>query len=78
MKKFFKINEKYRFEWGDLRALLFVINVALIIAFGLSVAWYGLTISLIGIVIDLVVDRHINGLVIDIASVVLNTFFLCL
>lgn len=38
MKKFFGITEPFRFEWNDLRAFIQIINVALIMIFGLSVA----------------------------------------
>lgn len=78
MKEFFRIEESYRFEYNDLRALITVINVILIMIFGLSIAWFGLAVALIGVVKDLKVDRHINGLVMHLASVALNVYFLIL
>ena len=78
MKEFFKIESKYKFEYNDLRALITVINVILIMIFGLSIAWFGLAVALIGVVKDLKVDRHINGLVMHLASVALNVYFLIL
>ena len=78
MKEFFKIEESYRFEYNDLRALITVINVVLIMIFGLSIAWFGLAVALIGVIKDLKVDRHINGLVMHLASVALNVYFLIL
>lgn len=78
MKKFFRIEEPYKFEYNDLRALITVINVILIMIFGLSIAWFGLAIALIGVIKDLKVDRHINGLVMHLASVALNVYFLIL
>lgn len=78
MKKFFKIETPYRFEYNDLRALITVINVILIMIFGLSIAWFGLAVALIGVIKDLKVDRHINGLVMHLASVALNVYFLIL
>lgn len=78
MKKFFKIEGKYKFEWNDLRALATVANVVLIMFFGLSIAWFGLGIALVGIVKDLTTDHHINGLVMHLAGVALNIFFLSL
>lgn len=78
MKKFFKIEEPFRFEYNDLRALITVINVVLIMIFGLSIAWFGLAVALIGTIKDLKVDRHINGLVMHLASVALNIYFLIL
>ena len=76
MKTFFKIEMPYRFEWNDLRAFITFINVILIMQFGLSIAWFGLAVALIGIVKDLVVDRHINGLIMNLANEALNIFFL--
>lgn len=78
MKKFFKIETPYKFEYNDLRALITVINVILIMIFGLSIAWFGLAVALIGVIKDLKVDRHINGLVMHLASVALNVYFLIL
>ena len=78
MKEFFRIEEPYRFEYNNLRALITVINVILIMIFGLSIAWFGLAVALIGVIKDLKVDRHINGLVMHLASVALNVYFLIL
>jgi hypothetical protein len=78
VKEFFKINEPFRFEYNDIRALITVINVVLIMIFGLSIAWFGLAVALIGTVKDLKIDRHINGLVMHLASVALNIYFLIL
>jgi hypothetical protein len=76
VKQFFKIEKDYEFEWNDLRCLATVFNVILIMIFGLSIAWFGLFIALVGIVKDLTSDRHINGLVMHLSGVVLNVFFL--
>lgn len=76
MKKFFRIEEGYKFEWNDLRCFVTVINVILIMIYGLSIAWFGLFVALFGIVRDLTTDRHINGLIMHLANVVLNSYFL--
>ena len=76
MKNFFNIVEPYRFEYNDLRALITVVNVILVMKYGLSIAWFGLAVAFIGVVKDLVVDRHINGLVMHLANVALNLFFI--
>lgn len=76
MKEFFRVNEPYRFEWNDLRAFITIINVVLIMIYGLSIAWFGLAIALIGVVKDLTVDRRINGLIMHLANVALNIYFL--
>lgn len=76
MKQFFGIESAYRFEYNDLRALITVINVILIMKFGLSIAWFGLMVASIGLLKDIVLDRHINGMVMHSANVILNLFFL--
>lgn len=76
VKNFFKIEEKYRFEYNDLRCLITIFNVILIIIYGLSISWFGLAVAAIGIIKDLTVDRHINGLLMHIATAALNIYFL--
>lgn len=76
MKKFFGIDGAYRFEYNDLRAFITVLNVILIMRFGLSIAWFGLVTAVIGVVKDLATDRRINGLTMHLSSVVLNIFFI--
>lgn len=78
MKKFFRVEQPYQFEWNDLRCLGMIINVILIICFGLSVSWLGLGIALIGIVRDLTTERRVSGLLIHVSSAVLNIYFLYL
>lgn len=78
VKEFFKIESKYKFEYNDLRCLITVINVILIMIYGLSIAWFGLAIAVIGVIKDLAVDRHINGLVMHLSSVALNIYFIIL
>ena len=76
VKQFFKIETPYKFEWNDLRCFITVINVVLIMIFGLSIAWFGLAVAVFGIIKDLLVDRHINGLLMHIANAVLNIYFI--
>lgn len=76
IKKFFNIKTAYKFEMNDLRAVIQVINVALIIAYGLSVAWFGLALAVFGLIKDLTTDRHINSIVMHLAGAVLNINFL--
>lgn len=76
MKEFFKLDKPYKFEYNDVRALLTVLNVALVIFFGVSIAWIGLTIALVGVVKDLRIDRRINGLVMHSATAALNIYLL--
>jgi hypothetical protein len=76
IKKFFNIETAYKFEMNDLRAVIQVINVALIITYGLSVAWFGLALAVFGLVKDFTTDRHINSIVMHLAGAVLNINFL--
>lgn len=78
MKKFFRIEESYKFKWNDLRAGITFINVILIMIFGLSIAWFGLIIALIGLIKDFTTDRRINGILMHFSSVILNVYFLSL
>ena len=73
MKKFFKIEHKYKFEWNDLRCLLQLINVALIVFWSFDVgAIFGLVVATLGLIKDFTTDRHINGIVMHLASIMLN------
>lgn len=76
MKKFFGIETPYRFEWNDLRCFVTIVNVVLIMIYGLSIAWFGLAVALVGVVKDLTTDHKINGLLMHLANIVLNVYFL--
>ena len=76
MKQFFNLTAPYKFEYNDLRCLVTVINVILIMIFGLSIAWFGLAVAVIGVIKDLLIDRRINGLIMHLANVALNLFFI--
>ena len=76
MKKFFGIENPYRFAWNDLRCFVTIVNVVLIMIYGLSIAWFGLAVALVGVVKDLTTDHKINGLLMHLANIVLNVYFL--
>lgn len=78
IRKFFNINSPYKFEWNDLRTLITVINVILIMKYGLSIAWFGLVVAILGMVKELTGNRHINCLVSYLATIALNTYFITL
>ncbi len=78
IKKFFKIETAYRFEMNDIRAIIQVINVALIMMFGLSISWFGLALAVFGLIKDFATDRHINSIIMHTAGAVLNIYFLTL
>jgi len=72
----------YRFELGDLRAFISVLNVMLIMKYGLTVAWFGLAVGVLGLAIDFIKhykksnDFRVNSAVIHIANIVLNVYFM--
>lgn len=76
VKSFFSIETPFHFEWNDLRAFIQIINVVLIMIFGLSVAWLGLAIALFGVIKDMSQHRHINDIVLHLTGVILNIHFL--
>lgn len=76
MRKFFNIEKNYKFEWNDLRCFITVVNVVLVMIYGLSISWFGLAIAFIGIIKDLTTDRKINGLLMHLSSLALNVYFL--
>ena len=76
LKKFFRIETPYKFEMNDLRAVIQIINVVLIMIYGLSIAWFGLAVAFAGLIKDFTSDRHINGMAMHTANIVLNLYFL--
>lgn len=79
LKRYFKIeSDRYKFEWNDLRCIITLLNVILIMIFGLSVAWFGLAIACLGLVKDLLVDRHISGIIMHLSNIALNIYFVLL
>lgn len=76
IKRFFKIETPYKFEMNDLRCLIQIVNVVLIMIFGLSISWFGLTVALCGLIKDFATDRHINGILMHLSTCVLNGYFL--
>ena len=79
VKNFFNIKGKYQFDYNDVRCLLTVVNVILILQFGLSVAWIGLAIAIFGTARDMVCEeRKINSTIQHLAMVLLNLYFVSL
>lgn len=76
LKCFFRIEGAYHFEWNDLRALLMLVNVVLIMCNFSVGSIFGLTIASFGLVKDLTTDRHISGILMHLASIILNCYFL--
>ena len=80
IKKFFNIKGDFKWEWNDFRCVLTVINVLLIMTIGFQVAWFGLSISLLGFVKDMTMakDRRVNSTVMHLSTIVLNGYFVWL
>ena len=68
----------YKFELNDLRAIITLINVILIMRFGLSIAWFSFTVAIIGMIKDIVIDKKANGLIMHAANAILNLYFIFL
>lgn len=67
---------KYKFEWNDLRAIITLLNVLLVVTFGLSVIWITLGIAVLGLVNDFTTAKKVNGFVIHGLNFVLNLYLL--
>lgn len=78
IKEFFNIKvDKYIFDYNDIRCLLTIINVILIIQYGLSVAYVGLAIAIFGAIRDFTIEeKRINSLLIHSANILLNCYFI--
>lgn len=78
MREFFELNKPFKMEWNDVRAFIQLLNVILIMLFGLSVSWFGLAVAIFGICKDLSKGCHINDLVMHASGAILNIYFLTL
>ena len=72
--------KKYQFEWNDVRAVITLINVILIMIYGLSIAWFGLAVAGLGIIKDLTEipggKFRYSSLIMHLSNAALNIFFL--
>ena len=76
IKNYFQLTTPYRFEWNDARALIAVINLVLILIFGLRISWFGLVLAVFGVFKDLSQHRHINDMVLHLSTAALNIYLL--
>ena len=76
MKHYFGLEKKYEFDWNDLSAFFTVLNVILVMTYGLSIAWFGLALAVVGLVKVLLVDHKINLLIMKIALIIMNAYFI--
>ena len=78
MKKFFGIEEKFRFELMDLFSLLTILNVIFI----LMGFWWAPILGLVNCVLNIYfftkTATHVNAYIMQIALIILNIYFLTL
>ena len=77
MKKFFSITMPYQFERMDLAAIFTVLNTIAIIAWNRG-ALVGLPVNIVGLIWDLCTKPHINNVIMRLALIVMNFYFLTL
>lgn len=65
-----------KIEWNDLRAFITVINVILIMRFGLSIVWFSLGVATMGLIKDITIDKKLNGAIMHMSNIILNIYFL--
>lgn len=75
MRKFFGIEGPYKFERMDLASLCMILNVFAIIFFNKG-PWIGLPVAAIGLIWDLKDRCHINCIVMRLAVIAMNIYFL--
>lgn len=76
-KNFFNITQSYVFDYNDIRCVLTLFNVTMIVIFGLSVAYIGLTIAIFGTVRDMIItDRKLNSTIIHATNIILYLFLI--
>ena len=76
VKKFFNIKSGYSFEYNDLRCVVMLVNVLLIMTFGLAVAKIGLAIAIYGTIRDLIYEEiKVNSVIMYISTIMLNCYF---
>ena len=72
---------KYEFEMNDIRAIWQVINVILVMQFGLVISWFGLGIATAGLIGDFLKpakDKRLNSFIMHGVGMVLNAYLLTL
>ena len=79
MKNFFGITEnKYKFEWMDIFTILTILNVTLVL---LGFWWapiIGIVSCFLNILLNIKNRAHINAYIMQVALLILNSYFLTL
>ena len=76
MKKFFRINGPYKFEWNDVFGPATALNTLFVILFGTVASWFGAAVALACVIDDLIEVRRINLLILHLSILVMNTYLL--
>lgn len=79
MKTFFRIeSDTYIFEWSDITTALTILNVALVLMGFAWAPWIGILNCGLGLLLNVKFRSHINMYVMQIALIILNSYFLTL
>ena len=77
MRKWFELYGPYHFERMDLASALMIVNVITIIVYNKG-AYVGLPVALGGLIWDIHDRCHINAIVMRLAVIAMNIYFLTL
>ena len=66
-----KLQKLKKVEFNDVRCALTLLNVVLVLLFGVSFAWIGLAVAVFGIAKDIVTRDHINSYIIHAANMIM-------
>ena len=75
------MNKKYIFEINDIRTIWQVLNVILVMRYGLVISWFGLGLATAGLIGDFLKptrDKRVNSFIMHSAGMVLNIYLLTL
>lgn len=71
-----QLNQKYKLEYRDLLALFTLVNVCCIIFLNTRFAYLGLLFGIIDTTRGYLIDKRINCILLGIASIMLNLYFI--
>lgn len=72
MKKFFELDQPYKFEINDIRAFLSILNLWSIVGNHKAFIFICLLCAAFGVINDVAFNRRLNGLIIHFSSLLLN------
>lgn len=72
------MREKFQIQLNDFRALFSFLNFLLIVSLGIGGAWFGILISLLGLVNDFHTKAFVNSFIIHGTNILLNLYLISL